>query len=346
MKQTDADAVAPSHLRDVHALSKALGDDAGFLLATPAPAAVDPADHLDPPRPAAADIYVLRTMMITMRIVFAVHRQPRTRFARRRIIPDQAGRQHVGRSCRIQLIIANGIGATHTPAEARAEYAGYGVEQMADWVGRRYIAPESNVLDVRCGLGRIARSLAGLLTTGSYTGIDITKSSIEYCAEAYREFQNFKLIFADLKNSHYNSTAAVSAASYVFRVPDNSTDYLWSTSVFTHMRIEEIDNYLSEMTRVAKPGSLLWNTILLLDEVSTPLAKTGVKDGNVLKYEIDGGLYMIEGNPDHIVAFYKDRIEALHAKHGLEIVHIVLSDWSGCGPNGRPLRLPRRDRGA
>jgi site-specific recombinase XerD len=41
--------------------------------------------------------------MITMRIVFAVHRQPRTRFARRRIIPDQAGRQHVGRSCRIPL---------------------------------------------------------------------------------------------------------------------------------------------------------------------------------------------------------------------------------------------------
>jgi hypothetical protein len=42
-------------------------------------------------------------MMITVRIVFAVHRQPRTRFARRRIIPDQAGQQHVGRSCRILL---------------------------------------------------------------------------------------------------------------------------------------------------------------------------------------------------------------------------------------------------
>jgi hypothetical protein len=121
MKQTDANAVAPSHLRDVHALSKALADDAGFLLTTPAPAAVDPADHLDTPTPAAADIYVLRTMMITMRIVFAVHRQPRTRFARRRIIPDQASQQHVGRSCQIPLkLLANGLAeVTQHPSVSR-----------------------------------------------------------------------------------------------------------------------------------------------------------------------------------------------------------------------------------
>jgi ubiquinone/menaquinone biosynthesis C-methylase UbiE len=227
------------------------------------------------------------------------------------------------------LILANQVTGAATPQEAEESFRSYGVDQAWDWIDRGYIKPDSDVLDVGCGLGRVARPLAGYIDTGSYTGIDIVESSIQWCQEHYRRFPRFRFIHADLKNSHYNLEAAAGATQYRFPVETSTFDYLWSTSVFTHMLIDEVDGYLSEMARVSKPGSLLWNTFFLLDKVSEPLARTGTPDGNALRFEIDGGLYLTEDNPCHVIAFHLDRITELHRKHRLEIVHVGFGGWSG-----------------
>ena len=229
------------------------------------------------------------------------------------------------------LIVANGIGRYSDPAAAAKEFREYGRLQMEDWVNRGYVTPVSHLLDVGCGLGRVAQSLPGFLTSGAYTGIDVTKSSIDWCSERYREFANFKFIHASLGNSQYNTagSASGSAALYSFPVDASSMDFVWSTSLFTHMRIDEVDNYLGEMARVAKQGTFIWNTYFILDDVSEPLARAGIPGGGTLRFPIEGGLYMTEGNPDHVIAFYLDRLLALHEKHGLEVVHVGLGGWCG-----------------
>jgi hypothetical protein len=106
-------------------------------------------------------------------------------------------------------------------------------------------------------------------------------------------------------------------------------DFIWSTSLFTHMRIDGIDNYLGEMARVANSGSLIWNTYFILDEVSESLVRKGIPARIKLQFPMDGGLYMTKNNPDHVVAYYIDRLRDLHQKHELEIVHIGFGGWSG-----------------
>src|SRR5579862_1080583 len=45
------------------------------------------------------------------------------------------------------------------------------------------LKPDERVLDIGCGTGRMARPLAGYLKKGSYYGIDIVKSSVEWCQQ-------------------------------------------------------------------------------------------------------------------------------------------------------------------
>lgn len=227
------------------------------------------------------------------------------------------------------LISTNKIGSHSDPKAAENEFREYGRLQMEDWIRRGYVTPTSNVLDMGCGLGRVAHTLPEFLTEGVYTGIDITKSSIDWCAEKYAPFKNFRFVHADLSNSHYNRQDAADAAQYIFPIESGMMDFIWSTSLFTHMRINEIDHYLGEMTRVAKPGAIIWNTYFILDEISEPLAKTRLPDGNTLRFPVEGGLCMIEDNPDHVIAFYLDRLLDLHKKHGLEIFHVGFGGWSG-----------------
>ena len=228
-----------------------------------------------------------------------------------------------------ELIVANKIGRHGYPEEAQKEFVEYGKNQMLDWIRRDYISPSSNVLDVGCGLGRVAQLLPSFLKDGSYTGIDITKSSIDWCAKTYSKFNNFRFIHADLGNSHYNRPDATSASQYSFPIDSETIDFIWSTSLFTHMRIHEIDNYLGEMTRVAKSGAIIWNTYFILDTVSEPLARKGLPNGGSLNFPIEGGLYMTEDNPDHFIAYDIDRLRDLHDKHGLQIAHVGYGGWSG-----------------
>ena len=227
-----------------------------------------------------------------------------------------------------ELIVVNKIGLGD-PKAAVENFRGYGRLQMQAWIGLGYVKPGTHVLDVGCGLGRVAHSLAGYLDTGSYTGIDVTKSSIDWCSEHYAGFKNFRFIHADLSNSHYNRPDASSAAQYVFPVESDKFDFIWSTSLFTHMQIDEIDNYLGEMARVAKPGAMIWNTYFILDEINESLARAGVPGWGSLRFPTEGGLYMTENDPDHVVAYYLDRLRGLHDKHGLDIVQIGFGGWAG-----------------
>lgn len=76
----------------------------------------------------------------------------------------------------------------------------------------------------------------------------------------------------------------------------------------------------------------MWNSYLLLDEISEPLVLGPRNDGRRMQYEVEGGRIAYKNKPEHVVGLRKDRILDLHEKHGLEVIEIRLSNWS----DGRP----------
>jgi SAM-dependent methyltransferase len=201
-----------------------------------------------------------------------------------------------------------------------------------------YIPPESTVLDVGCGLGRTARALTKVLSgSGRYYGIDITKSSIDWCIANYKTHPNFTFIFADLFSNFYNRTAKGSAATYKFPLDDSSVDFTYSTSLFTHMLLDQIDNYLSEMRRTLKIGGYVWNSYLLLDDFAEAAARADPpgKSRVIARIPVEGGFATLPDNPEARVAFRLERILELHAKHSFEVADVMLGPWSGRTENVR-----------
>jgi SAM-dependent methyltransferase len=115
----------------------------------------------------------------------------------------------------------------------------------------------------------MARPLTGYLTTGSYEGLDIVPAGIRWCQRKITpRFPRFGFTLADIQNSEYNRKGRLRAAEYRFPYPDRHFDFCALTSVFTHMLSADTDHYLSEISRVLRPGGKCLATFFLLNEES------------------------------------------------------------------------------
>ncbi|WP_254566816.1 class I SAM-dependent methyltransferase [Oscillatoria sp. HE19RPO] len=140
------------------------------------------------------------------------------------------------------------------------------------------LQPDEAVLDVGCGVGRMAVPLTQYLSDrGRYEGFDIVESGITWCKSVISpRYPNFQFQRADLYNQYYNPTGQEQANTYRFPYSDNCFDFVFLTSVFTHILPDGIDNYLREISRVLKPGGRGLITAFLLNEESLSCLEAGL----------------------------------------------------------------------
>jgi SAM-dependent methyltransferase len=187
------------------------------------------------------------------------------------------------------------------------------------------------VLDVGCGIGRMARPLATYLDrNGSYDGFDIVAPSIEWCREHIStRYPQFRFQHANVFNSVYNPGGTTTPAEYSFPYADSSFDFVLLTSVFTHMLPDDVDHYLAEIARVLRPGGSSFITFFLLNRESEELIAGGK---GTLDLKHDFGIYRTttEANPEHAVAYDEPSVLALYEKHGFEFAPPVhYGSWCG-----------------
>ena len=148
-----------------------------------------------------------------------------------------------------------------------SDFAATGDEFLTYFVEMGGLQPGEAVLDVGCGIGRMARPLAGYLSeAGSYDGFDVNRDGIGWCRRRYAGRPNFRFQVADLYNRRYNPRGAHAAVEYRFPYDDARFDFVILTSVLTHLLEAEADHYLAETARVLRPGGRVFATFFLLDD--------------------------------------------------------------------------------
>lgn len=190
------------------------------------------------------------------------------------------------------------------------------------------LRPDERVLDVGCGSGRVARPLAAYLTTGSYDGLDIVGPSIDWCRRAYAPFANFRFHHADLFNQSYNPAGGAAAAEYRFPFPHSSFDFIFLTSVFTHMLADGTQNYLQQIARVLAPGGRVFITAFLLDEPARAAIEAGRADF-VFSHRSDGCFLQTADVPEAAVAYDRETFARMVADAGLGVSRSLPGSWRG-----------------
>jgi SAM-dependent methyltransferase len=148
-----------------------------------------------------------------------------------------------------------------------SDFAATGDELLALLVAQAGLEPGDRVLDVGCGVGRVARPLAGYLGRGgSYEGFDVSARAVAWCARRYAtRHPDFRFAHLDVHNAAYNPGGTGAARDVRFPYGDDEFDVAVATSVFTHLLADEADRYLAEVSRVLRSGGRLLATFFLLD---------------------------------------------------------------------------------
>ena len=189
--------------------------------------------------------------------------------------------------------------------------------QLIEYCG---LKPCDAVLDVGCGVGSMARSLVHYLDSqGRYEGFDINKEFIDWLQKNItQKHPNFRFKHVDIWNSNYNAKGKIVASKFKFPYESDSFDVVFLGSVFTHMLPMDLENYLSEITRVLKPNGKSLVTYFLL----TP-ERQNLTDDKLRTGFMDTGMgYSVTNRavPEEAVAYKQEYILNLYKKNNLKII--------------------------
>jgi SAM-dependent methyltransferase len=209
------------------------------------------------------------------------------------------------------------------------DFESTGAEFLEYFIGMGGLKPSHSVLDVGCGIGRMARPLTKYLQTGTYEGFDIVPAGIRWCQKSITpRYPNFHFTLADIRNQEYNAHGLVPAAQYRFPYENAHFDFAFLTSVFTHMRPSEVSHYLAELARVLRHGGKCLATFFIVNRESSELidARRSSLD---LSHALPGCWTINPQIPETAVGYEEQEVARLATENGLALESLTYGKWCG-----------------
>lgn len=207
-------------------------------------------------------------------------------------------------------------------------------------MGRRFVgfiidlcglSPDEKVLEVGCGIGRMALPLTGYLSErGSYDGFDTVKDFIQWCQDNITPRRpNFHFRYADIANTRYNPDGQERAETFTFPYDEGSFDLVFLASVFTHLLPLSFLRYLSESKRVLRPGGRILASFFLLNDESWEMIAAG-KSRHRFPHPYGECWVGQTDIPEAVVGYEETLVSDLYRHVGLEIhPPIHYGSWPG-----------------
>jgi len=211
------------------------------------------------------------------------------------------------------------------------DYKKIGIEFFNYFLEFGRLIPNHKVLDVGCGTGRMALPLINYLNNmGEYYGFDIVKEGIDWCNNnIQKKYSNFRFSHSNIYNKCYNPNGIESPSMYKFNFPNNFFDFVFLTSVFTHMLKEDIQNYISETQRVLKNDGFCLFTFFIMNEESTNLIKQNKSSRNINLQLDEFSSVLNKEVPEYAIGFDEKWLKGILSENSLEIQNILYGSWCG-----------------
>jgi SAM-dependent methyltransferase len=226
-------------------------------------------------------------------------------------------------------------GTTHHPA---------GERYLKVFIELGGLKPGHAVLEPGCGTGRMAKALTGFLGDGTYDGFDVVAKAITTCErEIASGHPNFRFRHVDVRNRAYNRKGKLDPKSFAFPYRDETFDFVFLTSVFTHMLPPEVRHYLDEIQRVLRPTGRALMTLFLLNSDALAAIDAG-RAKRTFRHE-GNGYWFDTRRPEEVVAYREEDALGLIDAAGLTLDGpIRYGRWAGRGtaPAGQDILVVKR----
>jgi len=284
----------------------------------------------------------------------------RARFLRRvlRAIGREIGEGAFSSAAATRLVTAALEAASRGPSSPPPERAnGYPVPpgEMTNWVGisqsldadswkiaiddsyRHFVSmlggvnPEWCVLEPGCGCGRLALSIAPRVR--SYIGFDVNRSLVGWCRENIPEG---KFHHVDAKNEMYNPGGS---ATIRFPCEDSTVDLIYMSSVVTHLRRGDFEEFLREGARCLKPGGRMLFSCYLQSSAMQGRDTVPVDDiwTKSVSHILDEVSWVDDPISNTFVVYDGDWITLFADSLGFHHVKTAPGSWGGLEAEGVPL---------
>jgi SAM-dependent methyltransferase len=180
-----------------------------------------------------------------------------------------------------------------------AHHLGIGSQFWLECFAKAYVNAKADIVEIGCGCGRIAMHLNADYFSGTYLGIDIDPEMIEYCRSHFPS-PRFSFRLSPHTSSIYRAANCSVQKANVFTIakPD-SKDFIYSTSLFTHLLEAEMAFYLRESFRALRYDGMIIMSFFCIEHVEMGRPWTFVhRTGNAYTD--------IEQYPDAAIAYSKD----------------------------------------